>query len=201
MTGLIWAVEAILLGCLLIYRWAYFSPIRPAWARLALTFGAGAASGIALTSLLFFLFSTLLGLRAAAMGIEVAILACAGYEVFRHRAPSSQTDETNSTPLLVSITAISLLLALGIATSAMAAAWDVNPQGDWDAWAIWNLRAKFLAAGGALAQRAWSPVLRRNYARRVSAVCFLLSSPGHGRSASRSPLRFRRRHPTRFSWR
>lgn len=162
MTALIWLAEAILLGCLLAHRLAGFSAVRPAWARLSLIFGAGAAAGIALTSFLFFLFSVLLGVRTAAMGVEAAVLAWAGYQVFRHRAPAPDPAGETRTPLLVPIAAISLLLALGVATAAMATAWEANPQGDWDAWAIWNLRARFLASNGVLAQRAWSPVLGAN---------------------------------------
>jgi hypothetical protein len=41
----------------------------------------------------------------------------------------------------------------------MSAAWEANPHGNWDAWSIWNLRAKFLAAGDGLMARAWSPKL------------------------------------------
>ena len=41
----------------------------------------------------------------------------------------------------------------------MSGAWENNPQGNWDAWSIWNLRARFLAAGGIVAHRAWSPLL------------------------------------------
>ena len=32
-----------------------------------------------------------------------------------------------------------------LGTLAMSYAWDQNPQGQWDAWSIWNLRAKFIA--------------------------------------------------------
>jgi hypothetical protein len=67
--------------------------------------------------------------------------------------------EERRAPLLIFVAAIGLLLALAMATAAIATSWDANPQGDWDAWAIWNLRARFLASSGALAQRAWSPVL------------------------------------------
>jgi hypothetical protein len=161
-TALIWLVEAIVLGCLLVHRFAGFTQVRPAWARLSLTFGAGAAAGIALTSFLFFLGSTLLGMRVAAMGLEAAVLAWAGYEVFRHRAAAPHPAAGTRTPWLVPMAAIGLLLALGIATGAMATAWDANPQGDWDAWAIWNLRARFLESNGVLAHRAWSPVLGAN---------------------------------------
>jgi hypothetical protein len=46
-----------------------------------------------------------------------------------------------------------------IGTVAMSTAWAAIPHGNWDAWSIWNLRAKFLAAGDGLAARAYSPML------------------------------------------
>ncbi len=66
-----------------------------------------------------------------------------------------------------------LVVALILATGAMSKAWDLNPQGNWDAWSIWNLRAKFLAAvdigdigdmtpspaSPTTIARAWSPLL------------------------------------------
>jgi hypothetical protein len=36
---------------------------------------------------------------------------------------------------------------------------EAFPHGNWDAWAIWNVRARFLTAGGELAQRAWSDAI------------------------------------------
>jgi len=79
--AVLWLLEAILLGCLLVHRFAGFSEVRPAWARRSLIFGAGAAAGIALSSFLFFLCGALLGMRAAAMGVEAAVLAWVGYQV------------------------------------------------------------------------------------------------------------------------
>ena len=54
---------------------------------------------------------------------------------------------------------MSLLLVLGIAADAIQTGWEANPHGNWDAWAIWNLRARYLGADPPLAARAWSPVL------------------------------------------
>jgi hypothetical protein len=161
-TGLIWLLEAVLLGCLLAYRFAGFPAVRPAWARVALVFGAGAAGGIGITSCLYFVAGTLLGVRAVAMGLELAALGWAGYEVFRRRTPAAPAEEGTRAGLSASLPAIGLAVALAIAAGAIAAAWEANPQGDWDAWAIWNLRAKFLAADGAVAHGAWSPVLGAN---------------------------------------
>ncbi len=157
MTGLLWVAEAVLLGCLLAWRWIGLSQVQPAWARVLLRFGAGASGGMGLASCLFFVVGVLAGSAAAAMAAELALLAWAAYEVFRHRPPAPASSAGNArTPLLLALAA---LLAVAIATAAIAAGWQFNPQGNWDAWAIWNLRARFLASGAALAPRAWSPLL------------------------------------------
>lgn len=159
MTGLIWVLEAVVLGCLLVYRWTDLRSLQPAWAGWLLIFGAGAAGGIGVTSCLFFVCGVLLGSPLAALVLELAALAWLGYEAFRRRTPPAQTSGGNQPPVALPWIAGGLLLALGIATAAMTIAWDLNPHGNWDAWAIWNLRAKFLASPGGLATRAWSPVL------------------------------------------
>ncbi len=159
MIGLIWVLEAILLGCLLVYRWTDLHSLRPAWAAWLLIFGAGAAGGIGVTSCLFFICGVLLGSPLAALVLELSAVAWLAYEAFRRPLPSGQTSAGTQPPVALPWIAGGLLLAMGIATAAMAIAWDLNPHGNWDAWAIWNLRAKFLASPGGLAARAWSPVL------------------------------------------
>jgi hypothetical protein len=159
MTGLIGVFEAVLLGCLLVYRWSDLRSLRPPWAAWLLIFGAGAAGGVGLTSCLFFVGGVLLGSHVAALVLEIALLAWSAYEAFRHRARIDQPDTEARPPVALPWIAGGLVLAVGIATAAMAIAWDLNPHGNWDAWAIWNLRAKFLAAPAGLASRAWSPVL------------------------------------------
>ncbi|MGA2119128.1 MAG: hypothetical protein ABSH56_30800 [Bryobacteraceae bacterium] len=159
MTGLVWALEAVLLGCLLVCRFSDLPAIRPAWARLLLIFGAGAAGGIGLVSYLFFLVGVLLGLPVAAIVLELALLAWAAFEVYRRRVPVVPSGVDSVRPLLFWVAGGSLFLGLALAASAAWTGWDANPQGNWDAWAIWNLRARFLAAPAGLARRAWSPVL------------------------------------------
>jgi hypothetical protein len=92
------------------------------------------------------------------MGLDLALVAWAAYEVFRRRAHGAVSGGSGKTrtPMLLTIAA---LLGVGIATAAITMAWENNPQGNWDAWAIWNLRAQFLASGPGLAVRAWSPLL------------------------------------------
>ena len=158
MSGILWLGEAVLLGWLLAWRWIDLRAFEPAWARWLLLAGAGAATGLGAASCLFFLVDGLMGSFAAAMGLELALLAWAAYEVFRRRAQLAVSGGSakTRTPMLLTIV---VLLGAGIATAAIAAAWESNPQGNWDAWAIWNLRARFLASEPGLAARAWSPLL------------------------------------------
>ena len=159
MLSLIWVLEAIVVGCLLVCRFTNLPAIRPIWARLLLILGAGAAGGMGLTSCLFFIFGVLLGIPLAAMVLELLVLVWTGYEAFRRRVPISESPGGARFPLLAPITVGCVFIALAIVTGAMWSAWEANPHGNWDAWAIWNLRAKFLTSDTELAQRAWSPVL------------------------------------------
>lgn len=159
MTGLIWVLEAVVLGCLMGYRWTDLRAVQPAWAGWLLIFGAGTAGGIGVTSCLFFVSGVLLGSPVAALALELAAVAWLGYEALRRPLPQPQTTGGTPPPVALPWIAGGLLLALGIATAAMAIAWDLNPHGNWDAWAIWNLRARFLASPNGMAWRAWSPAL------------------------------------------
>lgn len=187
MTGLFWVAEAVLLGCLLAWRWIELPQVQPAWARALLLFGAGAAGGMGLASCLFFIIGVLAGSPSAAMAVEVALLGWAAYEIFRRRAAvptAAAAAGAARTPLLLALAA---LLAVGIATAAIAAGWQFNPLGNWDAWDSWNLRARFLAAGGGLAARAWSPVLgfitHPDYPMLVSALVARCWAFGHSASS------------------
>ena len=157
MGGLIWIISAVVTGCLSIYCWTDLRAVNPKWARLLLIAGAGAAAGIGLTSCLFFLAGPLLKIPAAAPVLELAILAWAGYQSLRLRSQPEPSPEARSPLSLLLIAGLVVIVGVGIA--AFSTAWDFNPQGNWDAWAIWNLRARFLASGSELAARAWSPAL------------------------------------------
>lgn len=157
MTGVLWFIEAILLGCLLVYRYADLGKIPSAPARALLIFGAGTAGGIGLTSILFFLASVLLGSLKLAMALELAVLAGAAYLAFR-AGKYPPAERAGFSWITITLWA-SLFIALAAATAGMASAWQEIPHGNWDAWATWNLRARYLISGAGLASRAWSPVL------------------------------------------
>ena len=162
MIAVAWALFAVALGWALVYRLApCCTESEPRWAAWLIVFGCGAAAGMGLTSCLFFLCRMAApGMPKLALFIEVAIFGWLANGRWRRR-PTPQPGV--ATPdLFVPWLIGGLLLALAIATGAMAEAWEANPQGGWDAWSIWNLRARFLAAGD-LPQRAWSPALTASH--------------------------------------
>src|SRR5207237_7498520 len=115
--------------------------------------------GIGLTSCLFFLCRLAApGFPRLSLFIEIAVFGWLVFAIVRKRIPPGQTGGAAGFPFtLLLLTA--LLIAAAIVSSAMTDAWEANPQGNWDAWSIWNLRARFLAAEGNLPHRAWSPAL------------------------------------------
>jgi len=159
MLELLWVLLPVATGAMLLYRFAGLRALAPRWAAALLIAGAGAALGIGLASIIFFLSALCLpGFRFLPMLAEIGLAGWLAFEVYRSRreAPSPVPDEKRFpwTPVL----ALALATVLVAATMAMTNYWSANPQGNWDAWAIWNLRARFLAAGD-LAPRAWSPML------------------------------------------
>jgi hypothetical protein len=159
MAGLFAILLALALGCALVLRFANLTSLQPRWAAALVIFGSGTALGIGLTSILFLVALLLVpGLPSLAMWLEIGVLAGVSYDLFRHSKSAVPTKPPRSFPWNLVLMA-GLILALTLVITAMSGAWENNPQGNWDAWAIWNLRARFLASGGSVAHRAWSPLL------------------------------------------
>ena len=159
MAGLLAILLAVALGCALVLRFANLTSLQPRWAAALVIFGSGTALGIGLTSILFLVALLLIpGLPSLAMWVEIAVLAWISYDLYRRRNSAPTSESRSQFPWNLALMA-ALALAMALVIGAMSVAWENNPQGNWDAWAIWNLRARFLAAGGSLAHRAWSPML------------------------------------------
>ena len=159
MAGLLAIFLAVVLGCALVLRFASLTSLQPRWAAALVIFGSGTALGVGLTSILFLVALLLIpGLPSLAMWVEIGVLAWVSYDLFRRPNSATPTEPPRRFPWNLMLMA-ALILALTLVITAMSGAWENNPQGNWDAWAIWNLRARFLAAGGSLAHRAWSPLL------------------------------------------
>jgi len=157
-----WALFAVLIGCGLVMRFGRgLTALEPRWAAALLVFGSGAAAGIGLTSILFFLCRMAApGIPRLGMFLEITIFGWLVFEISRQRKTS--TPDATAKALFVPWLMGAAFLAFAIVTAGMTVAWDANPQGNWDAWAIWNLRARFLVEGN-LPQRAWSALLTETH--------------------------------------
>lgn len=158
MTAVAWMLVAVALGCAAVSRFGRLQELEPRWAAALLVFGAGIAVGIGAASCLFFVCRAAVPrIPKLSLFVEAAIFVWLVYEIWRKRDHAAGTGATARSTFTVPL-ALAMIVALGVATSAMADAWEANPQGGWDAWLIWNLRARFMAVG-IQPQRAWSAEL------------------------------------------
>jgi hypothetical protein len=111
--------------------------------------------GLALSSCAFFLATVAWGpSRHVAVSADLALLVGAVALAWLGRRRSGASRETGAgaaLPVEARGTRTALRVALGVTLAAAVAAflllsW-VRPHGEWDAWAFWNLRARFLFAG------------------------------------------------------
>ena len=159
MIAVVWAILAAALGCALVYRFGRVTELGPYWAVVLIVLGAGVAVGMGATSCLFFLCRLAApAIPKLSLFVELAVLAWLTYDIIRSRRQTTSFGATPGSPFTLVLMG-ALIVAIAIATSAMTDAWEANPQGNWDAWSIWSLRARFLAAPGHLPHRAWSPAL------------------------------------------
>jgi hypothetical protein len=159
MLELLCILSATAIGAMLAYRFAGLRGFAPRWASALLIFGTGTAIGIGIASIIFFVCRILApGFSVLPILVEIALAWWLGLEIYRTRDRAQVAAQTRTFAWSGAL-ALALVLVLGIGTLGMSSFWEANPQGNWDAWAIWNLRARFLASGGNLASRAWSPVL------------------------------------------
>lgn len=111
----------------------------------SLTTLALVASGIALTTRRFVLFDMAIWTTVAAIGWWLR----AQRRHVREAPAVTSGDEPRSPWILRVVFAVTAIAALASVVRSYIAA----PHGEWDAWAIWNLHARFLFRGGG--SRAW----------------------------------------------
>jgi hypothetical protein len=133
-------------------------------AALALKVFLGIGLGLGITSCLYFLRLLLFPGQGGYLLVETIFLALVLIALFVRRRISSHT---TFKPL--SFTGIQILLGLTITFVVVMvlyflviSSW-VAPHGDYDAQAIWNLRARFIYRSGDTWQNAFSPLINRNF--------------------------------------
>jgi hypothetical protein len=137
--------------------------LRPRWAAFLLEGTFGVAAGLGTVSTLFFALQWAgLGARPAAWA--AFLLPAAAAIAFYYLRRSTTAPEFPAPPewRWSGLCAAAFALALVLFLAGFSTAANANPQGDWDAWAIWNLRARFLAGSGTW-HNAVSPELSRTH--------------------------------------
>ncbi len=125
-----------------------FDPLRgvacsPRWARSLFRISLALVAGLGFTSLSFLLLR-MAGVSRPLWFITVDVVCASIFAAIRLRQPhSARTEDRTATNWIAILLLAAILIPSGIRVVQMAAA---NPNGEWDAWAIWNKHAKFLAA-------------------------------------------------------
>ncbi len=139
---------AALSGYWLMRAWRPSSLSRAGWLHRLCEACLGIGAGLGISSCLFFLLLWAKLAQPAAVLASQLVLAVAAFFAARRRIhatalpPSNVEDETFGTRLRAAgAVAITLLVGGWYWTT------QASPHGDWDAFAIWNLRAKYLASG------------------------------------------------------
>ncbi len=132
---------------------------------LLLTICLALGAGIGLTSITYFLWLALIGVPGILyFGLEfilaVGLLGGLWYHTRKLGLPNASSPE----PDLVqeppnTIVSYSFVIALGVAVLSFVCLLIWNPHGEWDGWAIWNLRARFLFRSGLEWKQTFSPIL------------------------------------------
>lgn len=128
----------------------------------------GAGIGLGAGSLVyFFLLPCSAGVSAARLILcEAALFFPPAYLAVRHakemtlEASPETDDKAYTVPrwALRCLAAVFIFLVAGVILTEVFLTFD-RPHGGWDAWAIWNLRARFLFRGGEHWRDAFSPLL------------------------------------------
>lgn len=158
---IVFVLLAVVIGCLLIRLASPANQLQPYWAAFLLELALGAGGGIALISFLFFL---LLLLHVASPVVilfaeAVLLLGSAGLVFIRHRRTAEELHRRVHCLWWYWLLSGALAVSVLTVSAAIAKLAQTDPYGYWDAVAIWNLRAQYLAGPGDTWTRAFSPLL------------------------------------------
>jgi hypothetical protein len=154
---------AWLIGFLLVQALDPVRNMQPRWAAVLFQAALGAGIGMGVTSVIFLLLEvTGAASPAAIFGIDIALVGGLAWQCYRSRTANATRSTSDATTpgfrwtWLLAVAFGIVLLILWVRLVQMAAA---VPAGEWDAWTLWNLRAKFLAGPRGAWRYALSPLL------------------------------------------
>jgi hypothetical protein len=153
---------AMLAGFLLVQAFDPVRDMRPRWAAILFDAALGTGVGIGLASIIFLLLDVAgLASPAAIFGIDIALVGVLGWQWYRTRAGGATRAIAETTPGFrwTWLLAVAFGIALAVVCTRLFQMAAALPVGDWDAWTLWNLRAKFLAGPGGSWRYAVSPLI------------------------------------------
>ena len=131
-------------------------PLRRGGASIPFTSALAIGLGLGIASCTFFLALVLFdGRRVAAVGIDAVVLLVA-LIVWRRSGAAAAASRKPFTPR-EGVLAVAVLVAAAAAATSFIANTLELPHGRWDAWATWNVRARFLADAGSQWRGAFGP--------------------------------------------
>lgn len=155
----------VLLGAALPVGATYLllQPARRAGASRVCTTALAIGAGLGIASCTFFLALVLFdGRRAGVIGVDAVLMAFA-LAVWRRSGtcPAARPAPLSSRERVL---AIAVLVAAAAGATSFLANTLEDPQGRWDAWATWNLRARWLADAGPAWRAAFAkPTVHGDY--------------------------------------
>ncbi len=129
----------------------------------------GVGLGFGVFSCFFFIWLLLFGPSSKALlATQALLVACAGaILIYRTRTPKDSSaldlfraDSSNSKLRWILLGVFALMMTVAIGNLAILAI--KKPHGDWDAWAIWNLRARIIFRAGPFWRDAFSYIIDRS---------------------------------------
>src|ERR1700677_4426079 len=153
---------AWLIGFLLVQALDPVRNMQPRWAAVLFHAALGAGIGMGVTSVIFLLLDVSGAASPAAIfGIDIAVVGRLAWPCFRSRSRAVALSSSDATPgfrwtwlLALAFGIVLLISCIRVVQMAVAV-----PAGEWDAWTLWNLRAKFLAGPSGAWRYALSPLL------------------------------------------
>ena len=139
----------------------------PRWASEIFRVCLGAGLGVGLSGSLYFLILLLVGPSTiVCLLTELGLMACLAAGCWLRpgsSAAGAAGDQVFNPVAFHWLLLTALLAALALAVPIFLNAVTTNPYGNWDALAVWNLRAKFLAENDPFWKSAFSPLLSHTH--------------------------------------